>query len=180
MPYALLFQRIVIRPMRAEPVRTLLTALAVALGVAVVLAIELAGGAAAGSFRSSLETLTGDSDFEVTAHGGITPELLTSLARLPHPLTLRPRIEDYVVLNGRTVPLIGIDVLTDAVARKAGTDDIDAEELGREDAAWAGAGLGVRKGDKVELLVNDTWASVTIRGLLPRVCCGETANWTAS
>ena len=37
--------------------RTALTIAAVALGVAVVLAIELAGEAAAGSFRSSVETL---------------------------------------------------------------------------------------------------------------------------
>ena len=39
--------------------RTALTVLAVALGVAAVLAIELAGDAAAGSFRSSMETLIG-------------------------------------------------------------------------------------------------------------------------
>ena len=45
--------------------------LAVALGVAVVLAIELAGDAAAGSFRSSIETLTGNADLEVTAIGGV-------------------------------------------------------------------------------------------------------------
>ena len=43
MPYAILFYRLVVRPLRGEPVRTLLTALAVALGVAVVLAIEMAG-----------------------------------------------------------------------------------------------------------------------------------------
>ena len=44
---------------------------AVALGVAVVLAIDLAGNAAAGSFRSSMETLAGDNDLEVTASGGV-------------------------------------------------------------------------------------------------------------
>ena len=55
-----LFYRLVVRPLAGEPVRTALAALAVALGVAVVLAIELAGDAAAGSFRSSVETLAGD------------------------------------------------------------------------------------------------------------------------
>lgn len=165
MPYALLFHRLVVRPMRAEPVRTLLTALAVALGIAVVLAIELAGEAAAGSFRSSLETLTGDSDFEVTATGGVPPAALTALARLPYSLKLRPRIEDYAVVNGRTVPLIGIDVLTDAAAESSG--QADAEELGTGDIAWVGAALGVRKGETLELLVNDTPARVTVGGVLP-------------
>jgi hypothetical protein len=48
MPYLILFWRLIGRPLRKEPLRTLLTALAVALGVSVVLAIELAGNAAAG------------------------------------------------------------------------------------------------------------------------------------
>jgi putative ABC transport system permease protein len=67
MAYLLIFFRLIVRPLRREPLRTLLTASAVALGVAVVLAIELAGDAAAGSFHSSMETLTGDADLEVTA-----------------------------------------------------------------------------------------------------------------
>ena len=85
MPYAILFYRLVVRPLRGEPVRTLLTALAVALGVAVVLAIEMAGRAAAGSFRSSFETLAGDADYEVSATGGVAPEMLTKLAFYPFP-----------------------------------------------------------------------------------------------
>jgi len=51
-----------LRPLAQEPVRAMLTALAVALGVAVVLAIELAGRAAAGSFHASLESLVGNED----------------------------------------------------------------------------------------------------------------------
>ena len=59
-----LFYRLIVRPLRQERLRTSLTVLAVALGVAAVLAIELAGRAAAGSFRSSLETLTGASNLK--------------------------------------------------------------------------------------------------------------------
>ena len=54
MPYLAIFHRLILRPLRVEKLRTLLTVLAVALGVGVVLAIELAGDAAAGSFRSSV------------------------------------------------------------------------------------------------------------------------------
>ena len=63
-----------VRPLFAEPVRTALTVLAIALGVAVVLAIDLAGTAAAGSFRSSMETLAGDNDLEIIASGGVPEE----------------------------------------------------------------------------------------------------------
>ena len=126
--------------------RTALAALAVALGVAVVLAIELAGEAAAGSFRSSVETLAGTADFEVTATGGVPPETLARLAALPYALRLRPRIEDYAVISdtGRTVPLIGVDMLGDAVegAGAAG----DAAAFPREDAVWSRRAAGIPRG----------------------------------
>ncbi len=66
-----LFFRLIVRPMLRERARTALILSAVALGVAVVLAIDLSGNAAAGSFRSSMETLAGDNDLEVTAAGGV-------------------------------------------------------------------------------------------------------------
>jgi putative ABC transport system permease protein len=67
----LLFYRLMVRPLLREPVRTLLTLLAIALGVAVVVAIDLAGTAAAGSFHSSMETLAGENDLEIVTAGGV-------------------------------------------------------------------------------------------------------------
>jgi len=66
-----LFYRLILRPLFREPVRSSLTVLAIALGVAVVLAIDLAGTAAAGSFRSSIETLAGENDLEIVTAGGV-------------------------------------------------------------------------------------------------------------
>src|SRR5437868_6773970 len=111
-----LFVRLFVRPLAAEPVRTALTAFAVALGVAVVLAIDLAGQAAAGSFRSSVETLVGAADFQLTAVGGVPAEVFARVATLPYPLTIWPRVEDSATLSetGETVPLIGIDTIADA------------------------------------------------------------------
>ena len=110
MPNLILFYRLIVRPLRREPVRTSLTAAAVALGVAVVLAIELAGGAAAGSFRASVESLTGEADFEITATGGVPARVLAQIEALPYAFQARPRIEDYAEIAGanRTVPLIGV------------------------------------------------------------------------
>ena len=89
---------------------------AVALGVAVVLAIDLAGNAAAGSFHSSMETLTGDNNLEVTAAGGVPESVVGTLATLPYPIRISARIEDYAVVEAtqKTVPLIGLDVIAEA------------------------------------------------------------------
>ena len=163
MPYLIAFLRLVVRPLSKEPVRTLLTAASVTLGVAVVLAIELAGNAAAGSFRSSMETLAGDADFEVTATGGVAPETLTRLALLPEPLKLDPRIEDFAVIAGqdRTVPLLGVDLLAMAPnGSGSGSGEFDNASV------LAGKDLGLQAGDQVRLLVNDRMSTYTVRGVL--------------
>jgi putative ABC transport system permease protein len=164
MPLLTLFRRLLLHPLLREPVRTALTVLAVALGVAVVLAIELAGEAAAGSFRSSVETLAGDADFEVTATGGVSAEVLAQLALLPEPLQLRARLEDYAVIAGRdrTVPFLGVDMLADALPDTTA----DPAHLAEETSIWAGADLGVKPGDQLRLQLNDHLATYTVRGIL--------------
>src|SRR5450631_1801077 len=108
-----LFSRLILRPLRREPVRTALTVFAVALGVAVVVAIDLAGQAAAGSFHSSLESLTGKSDLLLSSTGGIDETLLARLAQLPYPLDFAPRIEDFASVDGKgeAIPFIGVDLI---------------------------------------------------------------------
>jgi putative ABC transport system permease protein len=135
--------------MQREPVRTLLTILAISLGVAVVLAIEMAGDAAAGSFRSSMDTLTTDADWEVTAAGGVPDAIAGLIATQPLPLETRPRIEDYatIVATGQTVPLIGLD-LPPASSREG---------------VWVSKGLAQ---NRVRLLINDTTVDFEILGVL--------------
>src|SRR3989475_5413377 len=118
MPLLLLFYRLMVRPLFREPVRTLLTILAIALGVAVVLAIDLAGGAATGSFRSSMETLAGDNDLEVVTSGGVPENVVGTLATLPYPIRVSPRIEDYAVIadTKKSLPLIGLDLVAEGSA----------------------------------------------------------------
>ncbi len=118
MPLILLFYRMMVRPLLRELVRTLLTILAIALGVAVVVAIDLAGGAATGSFRSSLETLAGDNDLEITASGGIPEAVVGTLATLPYSIRVSPRIDDYTAIadTKQSLPLIGLDLVTEASA----------------------------------------------------------------
>ena len=171
MPFLKLFYRLILRPLRREPLRTSLTVIAIALGVAAVLAIQLAGDAAAGSFRSSMETLTGGSALEVTETGGLAPEILGRLATLPYPLKLHPRIEDYAVIAGRqrTVPLLGIDMLSESLSTNISNEasgSSDAAAFERDDSIWAGSGLGYKVGDRLTLTIDDDSSTYTVRGIL--------------
>src|SRR4051794_19248914 len=169
-----LFFRLIIRPALREPARSLLIIAAVAVGAAVVLAIDLAGNAAAGSFRSSMETLAGDNDLEVTAAGGVPEGLVGALERLPYPLRISPRIEDHatVVKTGKAVPLIGVDLIGLANERHAegidfGNDTQALRHINDPDAVWMTRSLGGRIGEKISLLVNDQRSDYTVRGFLP-------------
>ena len=174
MPRLALFFRLIVRPVLHERARSLLIVLAVALGVSVVLAIDLAGNAAAGSFRSSMETLAGDNDFEVTAPGGVAEEVVGQLMTEPYPLRVSPRIENHatVVSTGETVPLIGIDVIALANSNLDETHETlqnreSLVHLNDPDAIWVTHALGKTIGEQIRLLVNDQDRNYTVRGFVP-------------
>lgn len=175
MPYLILFYRLILRPWRKEVLRTVLTAFAVGLGVSVVLAIEMAGDAAAGSFQSSLETLSGDSDLEITAAGGVPPSAVAALATAPYELEIRPRMEDYatVLPGGHTVAVIGVDVLSDTAARASAVPlqedhSRDTGAMQARDAVWVGPALEKKVGEPLQLVFNDRELSFVVRGVLPK------------
>ncbi len=171
----LLFYRLMVRPLFAEPVRTSLTVLAIALGVAVVLAIDLAGFAAAGSFRSSMETLTGNNDFEIVAAGGVPEDVVGKLAQLPYSLRISARIEDYAAIDGkRTVPLLGLDLVAEGQNHSEASSAFPLENpadalkyLADDESIWVGQSLGYRVGDRVSLLINDRMRDYVVRGVFP-------------
>jgi putative ABC transport system permease protein len=174
MSRALLFYRLMVRPLFREPVRMALTVFAIALGVAVVLAIDLAGTAATGSFRASTETLAGDNDLEVIATGGVPESVVGTLATLPYPMRSTPRIEDYAVLVERkqTLALIGLDFAAGGGNElKVSSDRAGPVEalnyVGAWDSIWVGKSLGYKTGDQLELLINDQVRTYIVRGVYP-------------
>ena len=181
----LLFYRLMVRPLLHEPVRAALTVFAVALGVAVVLAIDLAGNAATGSFRSSMETLAGDNDLEITASGGIPESVMGTLATLPYPLRFSPRIEDYASITEtkQSFPLIGLDLVAEVSVRTnslSGFSNIAdsgdfLKHLGENDAILVGASLRRKPGDQISLLINDQVVVCTVRGIFPDTSGNESA-----
>lgn len=166
----LLFVRLMLRPLRREPLRTLLTILAVALGVAVVVAIDLAGQAAAGSFHSSLESLAGKSDLQLSATGGLNQNLLGRLVQLPYAFDFAPRITDFASINGKgeAFPFIGIDLIGHPGKQEFQQGGLghEASELDSGDPIWVGKQLGLHAGQQVRLLINDRMHSFTVRGVL--------------
>lgn len=176
-----LFYRLMLRPLLQEPVRAALTILAVTLGVAVVLAIDLAGAAATGSFRASIETLTGDNDLEIVATGGVPESVVGTLATLPYSIRISPRVGDsaVIVATKQTLPLIGLDLVAESRStwngmtseskvseRLAPSEDV-MRSLLKLDSIWVGASLGKKPGDRLRLLINDSVREFTVRGVYP-------------
>ena len=184
-----LFYRMIVRPLFREPVRLLLTVLAVALGVAAVLAIDLAGGAAAGSFHSSMETLAGDNDLEVVASGGVPEKAVGLLTALPYALRISPRMEDYAVVveSKETLPLVGVDLIAEGSRYVAAKEDevsnVQSKSksenalsmLSDSTSIWIGESLKKHPGDKIQLLINDQTYLCTVRGVYPDSGGGESA-----
>jgi putative ABC transport system permease protein len=110
-----LLRTLVLRPLRRDRLRTALAILAVALGVAVIVAIDLAGDAATGSFRSSMQSLTGRADLEVRANGGIDERWIGVLDSLPLNASFSPVIEGEWFLAGKgALPLYGVDTVSES------------------------------------------------------------------
>jgi len=173
----LLFYRLMVRPLLQEPIRAALTIFAVALGVAVVLAIDLAGNSATGSFRSSMETLAGDNDLEITAAGGVPETVVGTLATLPYALRISARMQDFVVVveSKQSLPLIGLDLVAEGAANAGSESSVTniaqagetLKHLGDNDSVWVGASFGRNPGEHLQLLINDHVADYTVRGVYP-------------
>ncbi len=168
--FVTLFVRLFLRPLLREPVRTALTVLAVALGVGVVIAIDLAGQAAAGSFHSSLESLTGKGDLLISGTAGLNERLLGKLVRLPHDVEFSPRIEDFASINGKgeALPFIGLDLIGGGRGQKFGGGKAGGQSALFTEAnpVWVGRELRLQEGAHVHLLINDATSDFTVAGVL--------------
>jgi putative ABC transport system permease protein len=160
-----LFRQLILRPLRRDRTRTVLTLLSIALGVAVVIAIELSGDAATGSFESSLTTLVGKVDYEITANGGVDERYIAKLARLPVNARFSPVIEQPVVISGKgSTTLYGIDLIAAGSGTSLSFDAGDFENtvVVSDDLA---ARLHLSKGQRITLKGRDKTLDFTIRTL---------------
>ncbi len=157
-----LARQFVVRPLRRDKLRSGLTILSVALGVAVVIAVDLAGDAATGSFQSSLASLVGKVDYEVTANGGVDERVVARLTALPVNAKFAAVIEQAVTLPGKgSVTLFGVEALVDESVAVVSSDA--AERFG-----W-------RAGDTIELRGPDRVGRFQVQ----RVVGGQSVSWVA-
>jgi putative ABC transport system permease protein len=135
----LLIRTLILRPLGRDWLRTGLTLTAVALGVAVVIGIELAGDAASGSFQSSLTTIVGKTDLQISANGGVDERWMGALPALPLNAVFSPVLEREVRIEKRGMAaLFGVDaialgdqdvVVSSALARRLGSHKGDLLKL---------------------------------------------------
>ena len=173
-----LFRRIVLRPLKADPIRTLISILSVALGVAVVIAIDLAGDAAVGSFQSSLATLTGKVDLTITANGGVDEAYLGRLAGLPLRAKFSAVIEQpvRVVGGGRGSAMVfGLDMIAAAPAQGNGEGEFTPAEMERSVVVSSDAAVKFdwKTGQQISLRGRNRTESFTVRSIVP----GQTSGW---
>jgi putative ABC transport system permease protein len=164
-----LFRQLIFRPLRRDLTRTVLTLLSIALGVAVVIAIELSGDAATGSFESSLTTLVGKVDYEITANGGVDETYMAKLTGLQVNARFSPVIEEPVVIVGQgATTLYGIDLIgnpamfpnRDREGAALNPEELESSAIVSNDLAER---LHLNKGDRIELKGRDQTANFTIR-----------------
>ena len=162
MHHLTLFRTLVLRPLLAEPLRTALTLTAVALGVAVVIGIELAGNAASGSFESSLTTLTGTIDLQLSANGGLDESLIGIIAQLPLNLRATPVIETPVLTAQKvSATLYGVDSLQvagNSNERAVANSIVVSTQLAKR--------LHIKKGDPLTLRLPAGPATFTVAPLV--------------
>jgi putative ABC transport system permease protein len=128
-----------------------------------------------------METLTGDSNLEITAAGGVPESLVGTLATLPYAIRISARIEGYAVNeeSKKAVPLIGLDLIAEGGAFKgsqtaknstSSQQDPEGEavtQIAQNNAIWVGSSFGRKSGDRVRLLINDQVREFTVRGVYP-------------
>jgi hypothetical protein len=139
-----LFRSLVLGPLGAGPLRTLVTLVAVALGVAIGLAIDLANATAVGSFQTSVNVVSNRVNLQILGvGGGFDERAIVRVQGLAGVTLASPVIEDALTVgaragdpfDGEVLRVLGVDLLRPLPGRSAAS----APEPG--DVAQPGADL---------------------------------------
>ncbi len=151
-----LFRTLILRPLRRDLLRTVLTVISVGLGVGVVIAIDLAGDAATGSFRSSLETLVGKTDLEVVANGGVDEQWIARLSALPVNARFAPVIETQgLVERVGSVMVYGVDFVSQRGEAEASTPSLRSLDSTAIVSSGLTRRIGIKEGNHVSVTLRD-------------------------
>jgi len=163
------------RYLTRHPWQTWLSIIGIALGVSVVIAVDLANESARRGFRLSVEQVTGPATHQIeSASGAIAEELYASL-RLQHGLRrATPVIDAPVRISGRSMTLLGIDLIAAAsMGRGVAAGDPAAllRLLSEPNTLALTTGdaerLGVARGDAIDLDLGAEDRSMVVAAVIP-------------
>lgn len=198
-----LFRWFIIRHLRHERLRTIVTVSGVAIGIAVVLAIRLSNAASVRGFEVALESISGQVSLEVISAGtGVPEDSLSDLQWLSDFGAVSPIIDGDAMVraaggndSAELVRVLGVDILRDRPFRDYRLVDqynsfvesaqrvttqaflellTDSNAIVVTRAFAARHGLDV--GSHVEMLVGDRLVPLVVRGLLGRDGPGQVSN----
>jgi putative ABC transport system permease protein len=172
----LLFQALVLGPLRESPGRAALAVVAIALGVALGVAVHLVNSSAINEFELAARHLAGEADVVVRGpRAGFDETLYPRLTRLAQVEAANPAVDLEVPLAGRkdSLRILGFDPLRAAQVQPAllperssmvlDLFDADAILLSPSAAEW----LGVKTGDRLPIQVGTRTLELRVVGLLP-------------
>lgn len=160
---------------RAGPVRMLVPVIALALGVSLATAVQLVNRSALAEFEQAARRLSGDADLVVRGPvAGFQEGLYPLIARVPGVAVASPVLELHVTLADRREPLqvIALDPLRAAQLQPRLLGELAGERRAffAPDriflSARAADTLGVRSGDRIEVLVGSSRRSLEVAGQL--------------
>jgi len=161
---------------RDQPLRTLVTLLAIAIGVALAAAVWFVNSGALAEFGQATRRLVGESDVIVRgpARTGFDERLYETLATMPGVEIASPVLELDVALAGRrgSLNLLGVDPFRAGLIQPMLFAELSGDFFGlfASDGVFlsssAAAELGVGKGDRFEVLVGTQPRSLQVKGLL--------------
>ncbi|HEX4150715.1 MAG TPA: FtsX-like permease family protein [Steroidobacteraceae bacterium] len=181
--------------MHEQPLRLVVTVLAIALGVALGTAVYLVNSAALNDFALAARRLVGVADVIVRGpREGFADALFVELARDPQVRLASPVLELEAAIPGRREPLkvLGLDPFRAAAMQPALIGDLEAHaaELFPASAilvsASAARNLGLKRGALLPVVVGSTRKLLQVVGVMPESAYGEdlgimdlaSAQWT--
>jgi putative ABC transport system permease protein len=172
----LLFNALVLGPLREHPGRSVLAIAAIALGVALGVAVHLINASALNEFEIASRHLAGEADLVVRGpRAGFDESVYSRIARMAQVAAANPAVEADVPIAGRqeSLRVLGFDPLRAAqvqpglLPERSGMIldlfDADAILLSPAAAQW----LGLKAGDELKVVVGTSTVTLKIAGLLP-------------
>jgi putative ABC transport system permease protein len=171
-----LWRILLLAQLREQPMRFLVTVLALALGVALGSSVYLVNSSALNEFGLATKRLVGEADIVIRGpREGFAEQVFVDLAHNAAVSALSPVLELEVALSGRndTLKVLGIDPFQAAALQPALLADIGGGifQLFDPDAIYlssaAAQALQVQRGDQLRVTVGSSAKTLRVIGILP-------------